>query len=232
MRRGVRRQVSLLLIVAGVLAAGCSASEADDTTTTEATTTTPVTAETTATTTEAATTTTAAATATTVGQDLGVFCDAYLAFGAAQDPESRVEPLNAIWAERGSNAPDELKEVVNTLMTADFGSEDVRAQHAVLRDFVLPLCEATYDEGVVGAEDDATAAEQFFAALVSGDKESARTVAAAQIVALFEPWEPYPDQGGVPELVLDDGQFYVTLTPAFSFRCEMSDGVVTGCFFG
>jgi hypothetical protein len=24
----------------------------------------------------------------------------------------------------------------------------------------------------------------------------------------------------------------VTLTPAFSFRCEMSDGVVTGCFFG
>lgn len=137
-----------------------------------------------------------------------------------------------IWAERGSNAPDELNEVVNTLMTADFGSEDVRAQQAVLRDFVLPLCEATYNEGVVGAEDDATAAEQFFAALVSGDKESACTLAAAQIVALFEPWEPYPDQGGVPELMLDDGQFFVTLTPAFSFRCEMSDGVVTGCFFG
>ena len=136
MWRGLRRRATPVLIIFWLIAAGCSADDAGATTTTTeaAVTTAPTTTtEATTSTTEVITTTTEAATTTTVAQDLGAFCDAYLAFKASRDPESRVEPLNVIWAERGSAAPDDLNEVLKVLVAADYGTEDVRPQQAVLR---------------------------------------------------------------------------------------------------
>lgn len=223
------------MIASLLIAAGCSVDYGTDTTSAETTTTT---AEATTVTTEVTTTTTEATTTTTEtarppgDQNLDTFCNAYLTFAGSKDPEGRVEPLNVIWEERGPHAPVELEGALETLKTADYGSEDVRPQHAVLKGFAIPLCLDIFNEGVVGAEDDATAAEQFFAALVAGDRQTALTLAPANTVALFEPWDSYPTQGDYPQLTPHEGQFYVSLTPVFSFRCEVSGGIVTGCFLG
>jgi hypothetical protein len=225
----------LVAIASLLIAAGCSVDSGAKTTAAETTTTT---SEATIVTTEATTTATESTTTTTetapppADQNLDTFCNAYLAFAGSKDPEGRVGPLNVIWEERGPDAPEELEGALETLKTADYGSEDVRPQHVVLKGFAIPLCLDIFNEGVVGAEDDATAAEQFFAALVAGDKQTALTLAPANTVALFEPWNPYPTQGDYPQMSPGEGQFYVSLTTVFSFRCEVNGGIVTGCFFG
>ncbi len=225
MRRTSRRWEMAPLVILCLVATACTAgNDAEATTTTVPATTTS--------TIEAITSTTAEATPTTtiVGQDLEAFCDAYLAFIGAGDPESRVEPLNDLYAERGADAPANLNDVVEVLVSADYGSQDVRAEQAVLRDFVLPLCEDGYNSAVVGVESDEAAGQAFFDALVGGDKETALTLSSALTVAMFEPWEPYDAEE--TELVIQEGGFWVALSPQFSFSCTMSNGIVTGCSFG
>jgi hypothetical protein len=221
MRLTSRRWDIAPLVILCLVATACTAGNDVEATTT--------TVPTTITTTTPATTTTAEAT-TTVGQDLEAFCDAYLAFISAGDPESRVEPLNNLYAERGPDAPADLNEVVNVLVSADYGSQDVRAEQAVLRDFVMPLCEDGYNSAVVGGESDEAAGQAFFDALVAGDKQTALTLASALAVAMFEPWEPYDAED--TELVIQEGGFWVALSPQFSFSCTTRDGIVTGCSFG
>jgi hypothetical protein len=156
-------------------------------------------------------------------------CDAYLLFAGALSPGDRAGPLAVIGDSAGSEAPAGLPEVVEVLSTADYGSMDVRPQMEILIDFVFSLCEQRYYRDVVGAADDIVAAEEFFAALVAGDRDRAAAVAPDHVLAGFEPWEGYPSQDDIPSLVVAEAIFYLQLTPELSLACEASDGIVFRC---
>jgi hypothetical protein len=203
-----------------------TSADAETTTTTEAAPTT------TTTTTEAPETTTEAPETTTEAPetaDVEAICAAYLEFATARTPEDRSGPLTAISAALGDETSSELVDALATLSTADFGSQDVRPQQGLLSDFVLPKCDDQYRSGLSPAADDETAAAEFYAALVAGDRAKARTLADALTVAKFEPWEASSDPG---ELVATDAGFWLSSIDFRQASCDVSGGLVTRCGFG
>lgn len=218
-------RVTTGLVVMALLIGACG----DDSTTSSTTTTSPPTTTTTIapTTTLAPTTTTTVAPTTTTVAENAVLCDAFLAFRGAQEPDTMQSALATMADELGEEAPDTVAAAIVAFQTADFGDTPVGEWIGYLRDNIIPMCMNRYYEGVVGTADNATTSQQFFDALVAGDRATAATLAQAEVIAQFEPWEAIPGTSAIEET--SSGGFAAQLGFGYGIACVVTDGIVVQC---
>lgn len=238
MCRRLRSPVAFLAVVA-LLGVGCS----DDDDTEAASTTAPADTDTPATT--AAPTEPTTATPATAAPDAGAdvmtaptgipLCDAYLAWLSAQDGAQFNTALGQIAEIAGDDAPQTVTEAIDTIGAADADVISVLEAQATLGDFVDPTCREAFDAGVVGLPEGGDVAAAFFEALRTGDRDFAATLAPADVIARFEPWEPLPEDPdlGTPTLVSTGlGDFAMLLASTVSVYCTTDGRVVFSCAFG
>ena len=151
------------------------------------------------------------------------FCDAYLEYLA--EPSS--EHLATV-VEAGDPDVEALAEII----AGDDRTGRVLAADDDLRTIARDRCQAEWIGAAQGGGDTPGAAQAFFDALVAGDPIGARNVAAANAIAVFEPWAPIePDAAsGTPALVdIGDRSFSMALDPATIAECQVETGVVLAC---
>ncbi len=153
------------------------------------------------------------------------FCDVYLDYLG----DSTDENLQAV-----ADAADdpEVRAYVDIIEGAD---EDVTAVVAAtldLDDLARSQCQPEWTAGAQGAGDSAGAAQALLDALLAGDPIGARNVASLNAIAVFEPWDPLPEnpEAGTPTVVdVDDRSFSLALDPATLAECQVETGVIVAC---
>ncbi len=151
------------------------------------------------------------------------FCDAYLEYLA--EPSS--EHL-AVVVDAGDPDVDALAAII----AEDDRTGRVLAADDDLRTLARDRCQAEWVGAAQGGGDTSGAAQAFFDALVAGDPIGARNVAAANAIAVFEPWAPIEADvdGGTPALVdIGDRSFSMALDAATIAECQVEAGVVLAC---
>lgn len=199
--RPARRVRALLSILALALVAGACTDDGDDAEATSA--------------------------APTAGEgrddDLGVeFCDAYLAYLARSGPTE----LAAVTAATDDDRVHDLAD--------DIGGSAVDRSIAATIDLdalARTACHQRWIAGTQGAGNAPAAAQALYDALVAGDRAGAANVAAANVLARFEPWTPDADTTDAYPTMVDVGDdgFTVITGPETLFLCLVETGVVVAC---
>ncbi len=152
------------------------------------------------------------------------FCDAYLEYLA--EPGS--EHLAAVAEAAGDPAVEELAAIIGQ----DDRTGRVLAADEDLRTVARDRCQAEWVGAAQGGGDTSGAAQAFFDALVAGDPMGARNVAAANAIAVFEPWAPIEADAatGTPSLLeIGETSFSMALTADTIAECQVETGVVLAC---
>jgi hypothetical protein len=163
-------------------------------------------------------------------------CDAYLAFLAAP-ADQVVVAIDELAGSLGAGMPAAVVDALVVLgPTPPEGAtaDDFVAALGVVHDEVEPVCATRYRAAVVPAASDDAALTTFADALVSGDRAAAAVVAPADVIALFEPWQPYPADPavGAPSYTVADDAVTLVLAATYTASCQASGGVVAACSFG
>lgn len=152
------------------------------------------------------------------------FCDAYLGYLA--------EPTDEHLATVAEAAGDPEVEGLAAIVADDPQTGRVLAADEDLRTIARDRCQAEWVGAAQGGGDTSGAAQAFLDALVAGDPIGARNVAAANAIAVFEPWEPIaPDAAaGTPALLeIGDRSFSLALDAGTIAQCQVEAGVVLAC---
>lgn len=152
------------------------------------------------------------------------FCDVYLEYLS----DSTDQYLDRV----DEAADDEEVSAYIDIMQSDAEITAVVAATLDLDDVARSRCQTEWTAGTQGAGNTAAAAQAFFDALVAGDRVGARNVASANAIAIFEPWEPLPENpdSGTPAIGdIDDRAFSIALDPATLAECQVEVGVVVAC---
>jgi len=152
------------------------------------------------------------------------FCDEYLDYLA----EPSRENLDAVVAAGDDPQVDEL----GAIIAEDDRTGRVLAADRDLTDLARDRCTSEWVGAAQGGGDTAGAAQAFLDALLAGDEVGARNVAAANVIAAFEPWEPLvPDaEAGTPALLTTgDRTFTLAIDAARLAECQVEGGVVIAC---
>lgn len=152
------------------------------------------------------------------------FCDAYLGYLA--------EPTDDHLATVVEAAGDPEVEELAAIVTDDPQTGRVLAADEDLRTIARDRCQAEWVGAAQGGGDTSGAAQAFLDALSAGDPIGARNVAAANAIAVFEPWEPIvPDAAtGTPSLIdIGDRSFSMALDAGTIAECQVEAGVVLAC---
>ncbi len=152
------------------------------------------------------------------------FCDAYLAYLA--EPSS--EHLATVAEAAGDPGVEELAAIIGE----DDRTGRVLAADEDLRTIARDRCQAEWVGAAQGGGDTSGAAQAFVDALVAGDPMGARNVAAANAIAVFEPWGPIEADAasGTPSLLeIAETSFSMALTPDTIAECQVETGVVLAC---
>lgn len=152
------------------------------------------------------------------------FCDAYLEYLA----EPSAEHLATVVA----SAEDPDVEELGVIIGEDDRTGRVLAADEDLRSIARDRCQAEWVGAAQGGGDTSGAAQAFFDALVAGDPIGARNVAAANAIAVFEPWAPIEADAaaGTPSLLeIDEQSFSMALTADTIAECQVETGVVLAC---
>jgi hypothetical protein len=169
--------------------------------------------------------TTAAPVATTAAED-ATLCDAFLQFRGAQDFETMAPAIATVASQLGESAPNDVIEAMNAFISGDFGDLQIGAAIGSIRGHIMPLCQQRYYAAVTGASSGPIAAQEFFDALVAGDRDVAVSIAQAEVVAQFEPWAGY---GASATIDIGEGEFTMQLDEQTAVSCTTVDGVVDRC---
>lgn len=151
-------------------------------------------------------------------------CDAYLEYLS----DSTDENLDAV----AGAADDEEVSAYVDIMQSDADITAVVAATRDLDEIARSRCQTEWTAGTQGAGNTGAAAQAFLDALVAGDRAGARNVASANAIAIFEPWEPRPENAelGTPAIGdIDDRAFSIALDPATLAECRVEVGVVVAC---
>jgi hypothetical protein len=152
------------------------------------------------------------------------FCDAYLGYLA----EPTDDNLAAVVQAADDGTVDELAAIV----ADDPQTGRVLAADDDLRTIARDRCQAEWVGAAQGGGDTSGAAQAFLDALAAGDPIGARNVAAANAIAVFEPWEPIaPDAAaGTPSLIdIGERSFSMALDAGTIAECQVEAGVVLAC---
>lgn len=152
------------------------------------------------------------------------FCDAFLDYLAEPTPEN----LDVV----EESSEDERVGEYAAIIRSDDRTGRVLAADADLEQLARERCQPEWIAGAQGAGDTARAAQAFFDALVAGDPIGARNVASANAIAVFEPWQPIPEdpEAGSPALVgVSERHFTMALGPERLAECQVETGVVIAC---
>ncbi|MFP5578617.1 MAG: hypothetical protein ACLGIZ_10325 [Acidimicrobiia bacterium] len=152
------------------------------------------------------------------------FCDAYLDYLA--------EPTDDHLATVVEAAGDPEVEDLAAIVTDDPQTGRVLAADEDLRTIARDRCQAEWVGAAQGGGDTSGVAQAFLDALSAGDPIGARNVAAANAIAVFEPWEPIvPDAAaGTPSLIdIGDRSFSMALDAGTIAECQVEAGVVLAC---
>ncbi len=160
--------------------------------------------------------------------EVAALCDAYLAWVNAFDGHDYEDDIDALEALLGPDAPPGLTAAFETLRDPGAYFEDVTSAEVSVTSYVRPVCARRFVEGVTPAVGNLEALETLLAAIIAGDRESASVIAATDVMARLEPWEPWPESAG--EVTGDT--LSALLAPTITLYCEAGDGIVTLCAFG
>lgn len=152
------------------------------------------------------------------------FCDTYLEYLA----EPSGEQLAVVVGAAGDPAVEQLAAIIGE----DDRTGRVLAADEDLRTIARDRCQAEWIGAAQGGGDTSGAAQAFFDALVAGDAIGARNVAAANAIAIFEPWTPVQvdEASGTPSLLeIGDRSFSMALTADTIAECQVEAGVVLAC---
>ncbi len=164
----------------------------------------------------------------TASPEVAALCDAYLAWVNAFDGHDYEDDIDALEALLGPDAPPGLTAAFETLRDPGAYFEDVTSAEVSVTSYVRPVCARRFVEGVTPAVGNLEALETLLAAIIAGDRESASVIAATDVMARLEPWEPWPESAG--EVTGDT--LSALLAPTITLYCEAGDGIVTLCAFG
>jgi hypothetical protein len=185
---------------------------------------------------DAATTTTTAVPPTAAATGESPLCDAYLAFLSAS-ADDVVVAIDELAGSLGPGVPQAVLDALDVL--GPDPPEGTTAEHfvaalGVVHDAIEPACAMRYRAAVVPAASDDAALTTFAEALVGGDRAAAVLVAPADVIALFEPWQPYPEDpaAGAPSYSVSDDTVSLVLAATYTASCQATGGVVVGCTFG
>jgi hypothetical protein len=152
------------------------------------------------------------------------FCDAYLDYLAEPNDEHLATVVEA--------ADDPEVEELATIIGEDDRTGRVLAADSDLQTIARDQCQAEWVGAAQGGGDTSGAAQAFLDAVVAGDPIGARNVAAANAIAVFEPWAPIEADAaaGTPSLLeIDDRSFSMALDAGTIVECQVEAGVVLAC---
>lgn len=152
------------------------------------------------------------------------FCDAYLDYLAEPNDEHLATVVEA--------ADDPEVEELATIIGEDDRTGRVLAADSDLQTIARDQCQAEWVGAAQGGGDTSGAAQAFLDAVVAGDPIGARNVAAANAIAVFEPWAPIEADAaaGTPSLLeIDDRSFSMALDAGTIAECQVEAGVVLAC---
>lgn len=152
------------------------------------------------------------------------FCDAYLDYLAVPNDEHLATVVEA--------ADDPEVEELATIIGEDDRTGRVLAADSDLQTIARDQCQAEWVGAAQGGGDTSGAAQAFLDAVVAGDPLGARNVAAANAIAVFEPWAPIEADAaaGTPSLLeIDDRSFSMALDAGTIAECQVEAGVVLAC---
>lgn len=152
------------------------------------------------------------------------FCDAYLDYLA--------EPSSEHLATVAEAADDSQVAELVSIIGEDDRTGRVLAADEDLRTVARDRCQAEWVGTAQGGGDTSGAAQAFLDALVAGDPIGARNLAAANAIAVFEPWEPIAADpaAGTPSLLeVGDRSFSLALDAATIAECQVEAAVVLAC---
>lgn len=158
----------------------------------------------------------------TEGTDAPRFCDAYLEYLA----DSSAEKLDAVASATDDPQVDEYA----TVIRSDAGITEILAATLDLDELARLECQPEWTGSAQGAGSTEAAAQVFYDAVVAGDRIGASNVAAANAIAVFEPWDPIPAAGDTPALVeVGEQTFTVIVDEGTLAHCQVEVGVVVSC---
>ncbi len=158
--------------------------------------------------------------------EVGLLCSSYL---ASITPPSFGEGLVDLAELLGDDAPPGVLDAIDTLQEPNDDIEAFFAAQNTIDGYVLPICRERFSSAIVPAADNATAADEFLAAVRSGDRSSAERLAPDNVIVLFD-WDGYPDATG--DFSPDNSTFSMLLEPTVTVFCQLDGGAVEFCAFG
>lgn len=158
----------------------------------------------------------------------GNACAAYLDFLGAQDG---VE-LNAALADLFQTVDDSDLGAAILIMRDGTGPlTEVRAAADLLSGRLVPACENTYSSEVSPAATDQEAAQLLVDSLAVGDRDAARTVAWANVIAQFEPWDSLLESDGAPSFQIEADLLTFDIGEGIAIDCLLGQGQIILCEF-
>lgn len=150
------------------------------------------------------------------------FCDVYLDYLADSSPENLATVATA------TDDP-QVAEYVQVI-GSDAGITEILAATLDLDELARLECQPEWTGSAQGAGSTPAAAQVFYDAVVAGDRPGAANVAAANAIAVFEPWEPIASAGATPALVeVGEQTFTIVLDDVTLAHCQVEVGVVVAC---
>lgn len=146
---------------------------------------------------------------------------------------SGADRLADLAASLPAEVPAEVRTAIEHAQSDNFESTSLQTGEDIenLDFWVRQQCDQIYLAGVEARPGTDEAAQILFDAVVAGDREAAAKVAAANALAVFEPWGPVDEAPGAPTLSeVAGGTYRLQLTDGPDYvECEGWDGVIRGC---